>query len=189
MKRLFFISLVIFTALIQNGCNRFKHLHEGQSLLNKNKLKLINKSEKEDFKESLFNIIAPKPNHKTLGFYRFNLDVYDLFFKKDSLAMDSASKFRKFMVNTIGEPPVILDSDIVAKNVDKMKRFMRKEGYFDVNVIDTIIYRKNIFYPSHKLAKVKYKVTCNEPYRFDSINYIITDPVLEIGRASCRERV
>jgi len=186
LKRLFFISLLIFTALFWNACNPFKLVPQGESLLNKNKLKLINKSEKEDFKESLFSVITPKPNHKTLGFYRFNLDVYDLFFKKDSMAMDSASKFRKFMVNSIGEPPVILDSLEIYKNLDKMKRFMKKEGYFDVVVKDTITFRRNLFYPSHKVANSYYTVTCNEPYRYDSINYSISDPVLDaIVRSDC----
>ena len=186
MKRLFFISLLFFTALSWNACNPFKLVPEGESLLNKNKLKLINKSEKEDFKESLFSVIIPKPNHKTLGFYRFNLDVYDLFYKKGLESPDSAKGIRKFMLNTIGEPPVILDDSVVHTNVVKMKRFMRKEGYFNADVKDTITFRKNLFYPSHKVANVYYTVICNEPYRYDSINYSISDPVLDgIVRSDC----
>ncbi len=174
MKQLIFIFVLILSILFLNSCSPFKNLKEGEVFLNSNKLSKakskLDTKESVTLKESIAQIIKPKTNKKLLGILRSRLFFYNLGHKEGA---DTTWK-RKLFVNTLGEPPVILDTLLINKNVKSIKSFLHKEGFFNATVKDTIMYKRN-----HKVANVEYVIDGHEPYRIDSISFNISDPNLE----------
>ncbi len=184
MKRLLFFSILIISSLLYNGCSPTKNIKGDEVFLNSNKLNRtkskIDSKESASLKESISLIIKPKTNKKLLGLLRTRLFFHNLAYK-DGMDTLKHQWLRKFFVNSLGEPPVILDTTQVEKVEKNIKSFMQKEGFFNATVWDTIKYSKN-----HKKADVEYIVTGNEPFKIDSITYDISDPGLEgIIKSDC----
>ena len=84
------------------------------------------------------------------------------------------SKFfvNKWMRNS-GEPPVILDTTLVALSVSSVSDQVRNMGYYDFMVTDSIAYKRN-----KKKAKITYRVDVTSPIRIQNLTYEIQDATL-----------
>ena len=152
-----FFSMLIALAFL-SSCKGLKHLPEGRYLLDKNTIK-INQPE---LREQITALIKQKPNRKILGVARFHMGVYQLADRgKDS-------KFNKWLKNTVGEPPQLLDTILTKRTVQQIQMLMENNGYFNALVTDSIRY-------SGRKATVIYHVNGGTPYRIRSITYKIPD--------------
>ncbi|MGD0712151.1 MAG: BamA/TamA family outer membrane protein [Bacteroidales bacterium] len=79
------------------------------------------------------------------------------------------SKTDTFLINTIGEPPVILDTFLTEKSLKQIRLYLNSKGYFNSDV------RKEIDTLKRKKAIVKYIVHASQPYKIQSINFNIED--------------
>lgn len=156
MERKVFVVLLLFILSGIYSCSPLKGLRDGETLLNKNIIKI----DKPELKDGIRSILKQKPNRKILGVFRFHLSVYALANKEND-----SSKFRNWIKNTIGEKPVILDPGLTSKSTIQIHQFMINSGYFNAKVTDTTIYKRR------KKANVYYQITAGDPYLIKS--YII----------------
>lgn len=73
-----------------------------------------------------------------------------------------------------GEPPVILDTFLTNVTVNQLQKFVFSRGYFNSRVRDSLSVDVKA-----KRAKVYYFISKSTPYRIQSINYKIEDPLIE----------
>ncbi len=168
----------LLTCFVLTACNPLRHLKKDQILLNKN----VIITDHKELKEDLNALLKPTPNRKLLGFFRFNLDVYNLA-DKEILTPKDSSKFREWVKKTIGEKPVLLDTFVVTKTSRQLTLFMQQKGFFRAEVKDTIVYKRN-----HRLANVFFTIKANQAYTIRDIIYTTPDtlliPIVQSMRAS-----
>jgi len=127
-------------------------------LVNKNSVEVDSKKINT---EDIYNYIKQKPNRKMLFLFRFHLGVYNY-----AKLGKRETRFDKWLMNAIGEPPVILDTLLTKKSVKQIKLYMNSKGYFNSIVSKNIIYKK-------KKANIKYIIHSQNPYKIRNISYSI----------------
>lgn len=160
IKFIFGFAIIAFMA----GCSNSKYLPENKYLLVKNTVESNNPGiDKSD----VDNYFKQKPNKEILGFYRFHLSVYTLGskIKKDGWLKD-------WLMNTIGEEPVILDTSLTNNTVRQLNYYLENKGYFKGNVTKSIEYEPN------KKAKVTYKIKAEDAYTIRNLKYLAEDSSL-----------
>ncbi len=80
---------------------------------------------------------------------------------------------RKWMMETIGEAPVILDYNKVYKSQKAIEGFLHNKGYLNASV-DT-----SFSYQSRKRASVTYDIQLNQPYKIMNITRYANDEYLD----------
>ena len=148
--------------LLLSGCNTTKYVPENERLLSKVK---INNSENETSKQEIKLYIRQQENVKILGFWKLYLGIYNLSGQNEEKGINKW--FRK-----IGEEPVIFDSTMIDVSLEQMKLFFNNQGYYMVEVSDTVVY------PSKKKAKVIYNIKAGSRYRIKDVSYKIEDDSL-----------
>lgn len=172
---IFFCSLLV-TAL--TSCTGTRHVPAGQYLLEKNVIDLKSKvdwqrikkniEDNRSLKEQLLGLSKQKPNKVTLDVFKFNLFVYNLAYT------DKLNRFRQWMMNTIGEPPVVFDSTLLDGSVKQMQTFLQNKGYFN----STVNYSTSL---RGKRAIVHYIITPGNLFTVKDISFPpVTDGVTSI---------
>jgi len=128
--------------------------------LRSNKILIDNKQINKD---DLNNLIKQQPNRTILGFLRLHLRFYNF------ADFGKETKIKNWFKNTIGEPPVILDTIMTDLTLVQHKSYLRSKGFFNALTEREISYKK-------KKADVKYIITSGQPYLIKNINYNIEDP-------------
>ena len=131
-----FTALICITSLLPS-CRVAKHLPEGQSLLVKNKIKIKIKAkaaEKEKLNLDLYAIAAQKPNKRV-----FNFAPVRLWFYYSAAHSKKLTKFKQWIMDKVGEAPVVYDSTMVKQSRDYMREYLFNYGYFHASVTDTVI--------------------------------------------------
>lgn len=80
---------------------------------------------------------------------------------------DATGKIGKWFFNTFATEPVLISKVNPELRADVATEVLKYYGYFNGNVKSEILTDKK----NPKKAKVKYIITLNEPYRYDSIEY------------------
>lgn len=158
----FYLVLVCFIALSFTSCRPTRNVPKDEYLLDKMTVKVKNITLDKD---EVNAIIKQKPNRKILSTIRFHLGVYNAAHRGKS------NKFKRWLERTIGEEPVILDTNLTKKSAKQLKLYLNKKGYFKAVVIDSTTYHK-------KKAHIQYRLITNKPYRINKIIYDINDPKL-----------
>lgn len=185
-----FIGLFIFIS-----CSPTRRLTKNEQLLVKNKIVFTNNVIDEDLVNSY---VKQKPNRKILGIFQFHLSVYNLVnpakeakrqVKRDAKRekrnnkrslKGKTTKDKPFIKSLpellleIGEPPVVLDTQLTDKTVKQLILLSNSKGYFDAAVKRNITHKKL----SKKKAIVTYTLTLNQPYFFNHVNYQCNDDIL-----------
>jgi len=188
--------LLLMVAMI--GCNTLKRVDDNELLLTKNSIYADQEKIKDD---NIQNLIAQKPNSSLLG-YRLRLNLYNLAKEnpdssfqnwlhrkekrekrlnrllsqkqvnrlKESFVVKGASDFFK----RIGEPPVVIDTSLTQKTVDRLKAYYNSKGYFNNSGTYTVIKGKR-----KKRAEVDYKISLEKPFLIDTILKNISSPELD----------
>lgn len=152
--------------MAMSSCNPGKHLTEGQSLLEENKVTLKTKDKIENeglLKLELNSFISQEPNGTLIGFipqewvYMINDDE------------DDTKWYNNFARKYLGAPPTIYDHFSSEETAASMEKFLRnKKGFYDARVsVDS----SNISYKTY----VEYIIDANKRYYINSITYIGKD--------------
>ncbi len=158
--------LVVTATMMFWSCNPTKLVQENEYLLQKNNIKI---NEKSNIKtEDLEPYLQQHPNTKTAIFFPFHLWVYNM------ANSGKETKIKKWfgiykMGNIIGESPVIFSDIKTRKSAKEMKTYLNNKGYFNAAVDYTIVNKSN------KKKKVTYIVSLNNPYVFSKLTYDISD--------------
>ncbi|WP_299488507.1 BamA/TamA family outer membrane protein [uncultured Allomuricauda sp.] len=180
------------------ACNTLKKVDDGEFLLSKNSIYAdSSKITSSDIK----GLISQKPNSTLLG-YPLRLNLYNLAKEnpdssfqdwlhrkekrekrlnnllsqkqvnrlKESFVVKGASDFLK----RIGEAPVIIDTALTQKSVDRIKAYYNSKGYFNNSGTFNIVKGKR-----KKRAEVEYQITLNKPFYIDTLQKNITSPQLD----------
>lgn len=154
--------LLLSAVLFVSSCSGLKHLPEDKYLLAKNTIK----NDRPHLKDNITGVIKQKPNRKILGIYRFHMSVYQFG------ARGKDNKINRWLMNSVGEPPSLLDTNLTKKTTDQIRWLMENNGYFNAVVSDTTEYKG-------KKAYVTYTIKSGEPYLLRNIIYTIPDTVVK----------
>ncbi len=153
-----FLLLFFFTA-----CNPTKNLEKGQKLLVKNNVS-ISEFKDEIGKSNVSGLITQKPNSKFLFIFKVKMWFYVWSEKGKS------TKFKTWVKNKIGEPPVIYDRYKSDNSVKQIQSYLYNIGFFDAKVH----YSADTNKKGSKI-KIAYDVIPRTPHRIQHISYIIPD--------------
>lgn len=154
----------ILLGVFFSSCNPARNVPKGQFLLDKVNLKIDQPSLD---KEEIVSIIKQKPNKRIILIGRFHLGAYNI------STMGKKRRWKTWLGNTVGEPPVILDSALNERSEQQIKLYLQKKGYFHASVKNTITYKKG------NRARVDFDIHCNKPYRVRKLQYEVSDPGLD----------
>ncbi|MFN8277969.1 MAG: BamA/TamA family outer membrane protein [Chitinophagales bacterium] len=144
-----------------SSCHVTKKFREGETLLVRNKVKFISAKkipEQSKVWEDLTHIAAQRPNTKVFGFLPLKLWLYS------SANQDKETKFRWWIKNKVGEPPVIFDNDATDKSDRSILNYMQNYGYLNARVTHVVVTRK-------KKTTVTYTVDAGTPWKFGDIEF------------------
>lgn len=143
------------------SCRVVKNLPEGQTLLVKNKFDIKSKklgfTEKERVHDDLSKIAAQKPNVRFLGIMPFRMWLYYSATRGKKL-----TKFKQWIIDKVGEPPVVYDSTSSEKSITNMENYLWNYGYFNRQVTDTAITKK-------RRTRVIYTVLPNVQWKIGNV--------------------
>ena len=150
----FFLSIVLALFILTGvvSCSTTKYVGEKEYLLSKVSVKV---DDKHISTSELGQNIKQKPNIKIIGGWKFHLGLFNLSGKNKEKGINK-------WLRRIGEEPVIYEEYQTHRSKLQLGIYLRKKGYYDAIIEDTVIYRR-------KKAKLKFKITAGEPYRFRNI--------------------
>ncbi|MBN2746942.1 MAG: BamA/TamA family outer membrane protein [Bacteroidales bacterium] len=143
------------------SCYPTRNVPENQHLLVKNKYKIVNGKIKQ---HSISSYIIQKPNKKII-FYRFYLNAYNF-----GTWFTDSTWLNRLFTQSIGEPPVIYDSNLVIASGINIKKHLNNLGYYNSSVSAEIK-----TWPVLNIAKIKYIVDAGKPYTIRKIDYDIPE--------------
>ncbi len=194
------ITAGVAALLLLAGCDPTRRVADGQYLLKANSVHLEAKGAN---KAELEAILKQKPNRRVLG-VPFYLHMYNLpdpqripewRAKKDAL-VDRRNEKRvakgkdpkpyrpsraEWLRETVGEAPVILDSNLTARSADQLRLYMTREGWFQAKVRDTVEFIQHAWYQGrlHRpKANVTYTITPGPAYTIRTVRFTVDDPAI-----------
>lgn len=137
-------------------------MSENQSLLIKNKVIC---DAQEIPNDELESILKQKENQKSLFFFRFYTSIFNTF------SQGKGNKFKKWMINHIGNEPILFDEILSNKSEYQLTQYMNNKGYFQAKVdkrIETV----------NKKTKLYFVITSNASYQLNEIQYNCYDTAI-----------
>jgi hypothetical protein len=99
------------------GCSVTNRVPENEFLLSNNRLIVDNLKLN---KEEILTIVKQRPNRRILKTIRFHLRAYNV----ASVFRDSG-KIRSWLQNSVGEEPVILDTNLTARTTQQINLYLK----------------------------------------------------------------
>jgi outer membrane protein assembly factor BamA len=188
------ITALLLTILVLTGCNYTKRLNKGQYLVEKNTISV--KGDKVNTSE-LDAVLKTQPNRKIFGIPRFHLWLYNIpdtvkmhhktakkharinkrnerktrkEKKTKPLKKSRKERFGNWIHNSVGEPPILLDSSKVKSSSKNLSNYLFKKGYFNNSVKDSIYLDS-----THKKAYLFYLIQTQTAYQIDTFLIISED--------------
>ncbi|HPN71060.1 MAG TPA: hypothetical protein PLZ32_16140, partial [Saprospiraceae bacterium] len=159
-------GLMLVMTMILSACNTTKYLSDSENLVVSSQIKIHNNTTnvtKAAIELELDPYIALKPNTNSF----FLIPKEYIYYKNQE--KENERGFRKFMRNTLGEPPTIYDSTLVQNTVADMQNYLRvSKGYYEAEVT-------SVSKIENRKAKITYNTYLNDRYRIKSISYISED--------------
>jgi len=115
-----FTILSILLVILVSGCSLTRRLKDNQALVRKITIHGVDK----EFSEAAANYVDKEQQPNNV----INLQFYYMFSKNGK--------------SDIGEPPVLLDSNLVEFSRIQIERFIQNKGYLKAKVVDTIKIKK-----------------------------------------------
>lgn len=153
----------LLAVLMLGGCNTTRNLPQGSYQLERNRIVIDKSVPKEEriTKQDISRYITQKPATDLFGVRGW------IYSKADTT---SGSWWDKLLLN-IGTAPVILDTTLTERSVERIESFMDWRGYFESDEAYSI--RLDT---ARQRARVTYSVEQGEPYRIASLQYDFRDP-------------
>lgn len=181
------------TLLFLPGCGTTKRLQEGEVLLRRNQIVIADGQRIS--REAMGERIRQQPNRRIAGLVPFYLWAYqvpnpdkaDAHNEKRALRANRRNIKRvakgknaieprpwgSWWQNTVGEPPVVLDTALSRKSSEQLHTWLVKQGWFKNRVEATTVMR------GRKKATVRYTVYPGIRYHIDSIEIRTIDAPLK----------
>ena len=157
------ILIFLLIVLLFCDCGPVNKIPKGQYLLNNN---IIRTNNYRLSREDIYSYLKPKPNRRIFGLIKLKYWIYR------NAARGKENGVKKWLKNTVGEPPVLLDTFLVKSSVKQIDLYLNSKGYFNSVV------KKNIRYKRSK-ANVIYTIKTKKPYTYNTISYNSQDSLLK----------
>lgn len=158
-------GLAAIVLIAGSGCSNTAYLAQGEKLYTGAELHIEKKGEIPDegaLESQLEKLIVPEPNGKILGLVRVKLWLYNIGIFKESM----------------GEPPVLLQSVNPDRIATRMRTLLENKGYFQAEVDYKV-------HEEEKTGDIQYNVAVRPPYRINSLSVKgDTSQLLEAVRAT-----
>ncbi|MDR3261995.1 MAG: BamA/TamA family outer membrane protein [Tannerella sp.] len=175
---------VLLTAGMGMSCSTTKHLPPGEILYTGiRKTEVTDEDYSESGDEAMTEVeaaLACPPNNALFGSstvripFPFGLWMYNAF-------MDKPGKLSQWMFRNFASMPVLLSSVNPDLRTNIAQNILREHGYFNA----TATYEAIPHAKDSMKAKIHYRLTMNEPYTYDSIEYrrmqLRTDTLLKLS--------
>lgn len=158
--------IVLLFSLVLGSCSNTREFSKGQYLVTQNRIAYAGKNPGIGTSE-LSGLIKQRPNKRFAGVLRFKLWAYQRSQK------GKENGFRRWMENTVGERPVILDTNFTFESCREIEKYLSNIGYFYSKVGYSLEYRER-----SKKVHVSYHINPSEPYRIGSMSFDVDDPQL-----------
>ncbi len=159
-KRLLYTALAAIATLA--ACKSTKYVNEGEYLLTDVD---IDNLPRHISHEEAMRYVRQKPNVKILGFWRMNLNIYNLSGHDETKGINN-------WLRRIGEAPVVYDSTLCTRSAEQLTLFLRSKGYFDAQIRDTAVVR------GRKKMKVVYRAEPGQLYRISRMAFTVDDDTM-----------
>lgn len=168
------LVITLLALLLLSSCSSTKILKDNQYMLVKNTVTM--KDVKGDEFSDMVNYVQPLPNNKFMGIFNMKTMLYASAQPKPSKKTGEMkdNKARKWIRESLGEPPVLLDSLLIVKSEQRLKTVMKQKGYFHAEV------KSEVVFPRKKKAQVNYYVKANEPFYVRKVSMNV--PVYEFRK-------
>ena len=179
LRNLLFISILFF------NCSSDRFLKDGQTILLENKLIVNGEEKKRDFANQL--IFPKKQKQLFISKIKFQLndwvkespeDNFDNWIIKKPnrkkklnklLSSKQVEQLKKYYLkynawlSKNGDPPTLVDSTEISKNIQRLEQYYKNLGYFDVKLSNL---RRKI---KNNYEEIEYFIDLNERYTIDNI--------------------
>ena len=179
LRNLLFISILFF------NCSSDRFLKDGQTILLENKLIVNGEEKKRDFANQL--IFPKKQKQLFISKIKFQLnnwvkespeDNFDNWINKKPnrkkrlnklLSSKQVEQLKKYYLkynawlSKNGDPPTLVDSTEISKNIQRLEQYYKNLGYFDVKLNNL---RRKI---KNNYEEIEYFIDLNERYTIDNI--------------------
>ena len=163
--------LIIATVFLISACSPTKTLQKNQYMLMRNYVE-VKGAPSGDF-EDLKSYCRPIPNNRFLTVFLVKPRLYAMgTLKENKKGEIKDTKFKKWLREKVGEPPVLLDSAEIDNSLQQLKIVMKQSGYFDADISYSVKHNKH----NPRKVKVNYLINANEPYLISHISYNIDIP-------------
>ena len=169
MKKLY---IAILFVMLLTSCSTTRLITDGEQLYTGIKAiefveeeKYANTTTGETAIEEVTGALECAPNGAILGSSKWRALPLGLWWYNGF--HDSKTKVGKWFFNTFATDPVLISNVNPKLRAEVATEVLKYYGYFNGKVTSEIVTNKK----NAKKAKVKYIVTLNEPYRYDSIEY------------------
>ena len=161
----------MFFSFLMLGCSIVKNLDENQYILERN---IILKDQKELINDPEYLLLKDNPNKKILGI-PFQAHLYSLSDSKSDSTKNAKKNNNRLnnLLKSMGQPLVLIDSNVIDKNIIRLEQYYKNQGFFNVKV-----YHKTELY-NNKRGFVKYIVNTDKQFIIDSIKKDITSKELD----------
>lgn len=122
----------------------------------------VNGEKRRDITTPIAEYVRQKPNKKFLGITKLKMRVFYAGSKNNS------GRFKQYLRNKYGEPPVILDTAFIETSVKSMKSYLRNVGFYYPTVNYKVKSRR-------QRAKVIYHVETGKVYHIQSYDINCAD--------------
>ncbi len=171
MKKGHLFILLGLLAVFASSCLSTKPLADGQYMLDRNNVEVVD-AKNPDF-DNLKSYVRPIPNKKFMDIFSLKTMCYGLGIPKfDKNGELKDTKFKKFLRDRVGEPPVLLDSMEIESSLIQLTTVMNQLGYFDAGVTYKVVPKAT----NRKRVRVNYAVTAHDAYHISQIKYDIDVP-------------
>ncbi len=155
------------------SCNLAKHQLQNEHQLVKNNVVIFESKSSRFVKGTLEESIRQKPNKKFLGIARVNVWFYRLGI---AFSANDDNKLKRFLLYTLGNHPVILDSTLIEKSKKNIKNILAARGHYYPTISYAVKPFKLFgFITQNKRQVVNYYVKLNDPYHILNVELNIAD--------------
>lgn len=156
--------LYLFIALTLSSCITTGRQQRSGLLLHRTVIKV---DDKKVDKDELTDFLRQKPNKRFLGVFSFKVWIYEM-----NLSQKRDTRFRKWMRESMGEAPVLIDTSLMDGDAQQMFKHLTNKGYFNAKIkssVDTL---------KRKRANILFTIKAGEPYHIRNISYDIQDSLI-----------
>jgi outer membrane protein assembly factor BamA len=155
------LIFILLAFLILESCSNTRHLPAGEKLYMGATVSVkgpsLSVTERKTLRSDLEGLTRPRPNTTFLGM-RIKLAIYNLFRNKKPKSFFGKIRDR------MGEPPVLLSSLRLDKNIELLQNHLENKGWFHAKVTGDTSVR-------NKKARARYKAETGDQYTIRNVQW------------------